>query len=840
MDFFNDLLNSYTLLKKRSLKVRLVEQDENISYFKLPEDDAAITQTNTTLLAVFGPQIDPASKKSQTVTEVDVGADPLNLLQAAGETESTSSKEGETSGGESASCGGTIYLTGSKIPVVKKDCTTHAQEFGKYRNLLVRSYVSGELSSEGAGENTPEMQEVLGLSQAYELQNLGGPSLIGALADLFRVAPRLGISELMKAKGTANWRTIPVKIYNSLVGKAGVDLATEEDVFMGVVTKYERPPTPYVIDATANLSKVLNIIDKFNHQRSLFTYQDAEFVKNNIIISKYKSGHHEHFKIFVKANELDELGITFDWEMRKKKKAHPDDPDEKELSPLQETLETFQQSLLTWGEGKGFSEDDLKIPEADRSDFALQGKATPQKIITEVSESMDTIAVLLMQNNYKGATKLYRRLLDNFGTDIMKALKLNDQVNYGELIGTEETEILGESLQLMEEHFGGVEDAESIQQTFHALVSSVLRHRVSDMKSMNPDMVMRVGSRSGAGGEGAKKDQLLIYRDLENAEAHNTTGKPIITAPLSEILTPEELKTAQKLYGLSKDDLSSEVHVTTDSLKWTMDSARTNLGSTASILNVTSDFATGDSDYVRTLFKAQGLSKKSQASVMDKFNDIKDSIDSLNSMFDPNTGSTTQNARETARTFLTSIGPEAAKSLGLTQEVLNKSLVEINKSGDTGDKSSLVTALKQKIENRLLLNQIQSGSQSSDPEESAAWRGVATSYLMRGCYDSDNSDFVVQNYLTGERFRYNGNKYLTKAMKKYIKTGEGLNITDSGFSISGYSANFAMSKTGRNSMKMTGPVHGKSIKDSLEYSPTEIMNKLLEVQQLMFTHLIKE
>ena len=253
MDFFNDLLNSYTLLKKRSLKVRLVEQDENISYFKVPEDDPAIKQTNTTLLQVFGPQIDPASKKSQPVTAVDVGADPLSLLQAGGETESPSSKEGETSSEDGGGCGGSVYLTGSKIPVVKKDCTTHAQEFGKYRNLLVRSYISGELTSDGAGENTPEMQELLGLSQAYELQKLGGPRLMGALADLFRVSPRLGISELMKAKGTANWRTIPVKIYNSLIGKSGVELATEEDVYMGVITKYERPPTPYVLDATANL-----------------------------------------------------------------------------------------------------------------------------------------------------------------------------------------------------------------------------------------------------------------------------------------------------------------------------------------------------------------------------------------------------------------------------------------------------------------------------------------------------------------------------------------------------------------------------------------------------------
>ena len=42
-------------------------------------------------------------------------------------------------------------------------------------------------------------------------------------------------------------------------------------------------------------------------------------------------------------------------------------------------------------------------------------------------------------------------------------------------------------------------------------------------------------------------------------------------------------------------------------------------------------------------------------------------------------------------------------------------------------------------------------------------------------------------------------------------------------------------------MEMSGPVDQNAlVKDSLEYSPTELMNKLLEVQQLMFTNLIKE
>ena len=113
---------------------------------------------------------------------------------------------------------------------------------------------------------------------------------------------------------------------------------------------------------------------------------------------------------------------------------------------------------------------------------------------------------------------------------------------------------------------------------------------------------------------------------------------------------------------------------------------------------------------------------------------------------------------------------------------------------------------------------------------------------MRGCYDTTESDFDVQNYLTGESFNYDGNKKMTDAFKNFIATGEGLEVTKRGLSIHGYTANFSMdSSSGRHSMEMSGPVDQSAlVKDSLEYSPTELMNKLLEVQQLMFTHLIKE
>lgn len=842
MDFFNDLLTSYSHLKKRSLRISLVEAQApgTVSYTDLakqtenPTAAQAVQETDRIISSVF-PGVDPASTQSQQVNKVDIGADPLKILQQTGEKAPPIGGEGDKPSQPVGACGGAVTIVGSTIPVVKKDCTTNAREFGNYRNQVLNSVYSGALSQLGGGELTPEMQEVLGLTNSNALWDLGGQELTKSLADMFRESDALGISSLMKATGSETKRTIPTKIITSLLGGEGFDIASEEDVQKGIVTKYERPSSEYVTESVQNLAKSLSIINKFNNNRDNFTYEDAQFIKDNITLSTYKK-HHGHFKVFIKANHLDQMGITFDWENRKKN-------GEVVNSPLQNVLETFQQDLKTWAQDKGLDEESITIPVADRSTFINNGTASLNKVITEVSETIDTLAVLLLRNDHKKAAKLFIQLLDNFGKGIHAALKLDEKVNFGELIGSETTEMLGASLELVHEHYGDVSQGnnEQLNSAFNAMVATVLAPRALDIKKKNPDMVVRVGGRAGAGGEGDKKDQLLLYKTLESAQVVNKKGRPILALPLNELLSPEELKSAKELYGLSKADESAVIYATSDSLKWTMDSSRTNLGSTASIRNVSQEFVDGGSEYIQTLMSKQGLSKSEQATVGNNFAEVGENIERLNSMFDTKTGSTTMTAKETARTFLQSLSPENKKDLGLNQAKLTSVLAEINTSKEEeGKKSTLVNALKKEIETKLILGQIQRGSSHEDEATAKSWRAVATSYLMRGCYDSSESDFVVQNYITGETFRYDGNKYLTGAMKSFIETGEGLNITKSGFSVNGYSTHFAMSKTGRHHMTMTGPVHGKPIRENSEPTAKELMSKLVEVQELIFSTLIKE
>jgi len=126
-----------------------------------------------------------------------------------------------------------------------------------------------------------------------------------------------------------------------------------------------------------------------------------------------------------------------------------------------------------------------------------------------------------------------------------------------------------------------------------------------------------------------------------------------------------------------------------------------------------------------------------------------------------------------------------------------------------------------------------------------SWRQVAALYTMRGCYDTTDSEMVVQNYKSGDSYRYQGNPYLMDGLNSYIDTGEGFRASGRSMSIGGYTSSFNTSKTsGRTYLKCTAPVHKEGnlipFKEGIEYTSTELMNKLLEVQQLMFTNLIKE
>ena len=911
MDFFNQLLTSYALLKKRKFSAKLFEEvgaDQNITYGKLkdsPDESAvaAIKSTNAEILAVFPSLSDPATNGSDPVPEVNSDKATKVPLIKTGEKESdddsASISNKQQQGSDStkpaaapvASCGGQYNMQGDTVPVVKSDCTLHKQGFSNWRTLTLRAFYSEGLSQEGGGELTSEIQDILGgMKDSNILQEIGGGELIKSLGDLYRLSEGLGsiadlqdfdLTSLITAKGSS--RTIPRKIINSLLGKEGFTIASEKDMMDGDVVAYTRPAEDYISGSVKNLVSVLERIKKFHDTPGSFGIDDLKYIQDHLIISRYRQEGHDRFKVFIKSDQSDSLGVSFDWENRIK----PGDV-VRTQSPLQNLIEDTQNRLNVWGKEKGFSEDAVQIKAVDRENSGGGGGGNVQKVIEEVSESIDTISTLLLAAQVTGGNKfaqkaavdMWSNLLHDYHDRMEKALNLNELVRSGELIATEQTEVLADSLQDLQEYlqFRNLSDEvlsifdarnpeetfnregfkNSVKETFKAIMENIIPLRMKTMKRLSPDFVIRTGNMQDAGKYGRKVDQMLFYHSAKDAKGK---GK-VKTGTLQELIdkgliTESDLDTVRVQYGGKNGaslNLNTKIHYINQSLKWSKNSKRTNLGNTASIKAVSSEFAgiqgpkmsatdkQKENDYIKTLYTAQGLSTSEQTATTKNFNSIHKNIESLNKVFDGKGQLNAKSATEAARTFLNSLDNDSTEALGMGHNKIRDLMREIKDEKDEDKKSSKLNNFKRDVEFRLITNRIKSGSKDKDSGVSRSWRAVGASYLMRGCYDTTESDFDVQDYSTGQSFNYNGNKKMTDAFKNFIDTGEGLEVTKRGLSIHGYTANFSMdSSSGRHSMEMSGPVDQNAlVKDSLEYSSTELMNKLLEVQQLLFSQLIKE
>ena len=907
MDFFNQLLSSYALLKKRKFSAKLYEEvaaDKNITYNKLlnqetKEAQEAIKNTNLEIEGVF-PGIDPATNTADPVTKVDVGkavSAPLIQTGKKASTETTpkisnkqqDGKKDTNNGPTAPACGGQVKIQGSTVTVVTADCNLNVRGFREWRGMVLRAHYSQGLSQEGGGELTSEIQDLLGgMKDSNILEEIGGGDLIKSLGDLYRLSDELGaiedlrdfdLTSLITAKGSAAKKTIPRKIINSLLGKEGFTIASEKDMMDGDVVAYTRPAEDYISGSLKNLASVLERVKKFHTNPGEFSIDDLKYIQDHLIISRYRKEGHDRFKVFIKSDQADSLGVSFDWENRIKRGDVV-----RTRSPLQNLIEDTQNRLNAWGKEKGFTEDAVQIKAVDRENVG--GGGNVQKVIEEVSESIDTISTLLLDAQTTGnkhsrdaAVKMWSNLLNTYHDRMEKALALNERVEGGELIATEQTEVLADSLEGLREYlqlrdlsdevlnlfdadkretFNRDDYRNKVKKTFEAIMKQIIPLRMKTMRRLAPDFVIRTGNMQDAGKYGRKVDQMLFYHSAKDAKGK---GK-VKTATLQELIdkgliTESDLDTVREQYGGKKGkalNLNTKIHYINQSLKWTKNSNRTNLGNTASIKGVSSEFAgiqdpkmnaadkQKESDYIKTLYKAQGLSRSEQAATTANFNSIHKNIESLNKIFDGKGQLNAKSATEAARTFLNSLDDDSKEALGMGQNTVRDLMNEIKNEKDEDEKSSKLNNFKRDVEFRLITNRIKAGSKDKDSAVARSWRAVGASYLMRGCYDTTESDFDVQNYLTGESFNYDGNKKMTDAFKNFIDTGEGLEVTKRGLSIHGYTANFSMdSSSGRHSMEMSGPVDQSAlVKDSLEYSPTELMNKLLEVQQLMFSQLIKE
>ena len=810
MEFFNQLLTSYNLLKKRKLQVTLDEESPGAKLTKFSEVEK-ISRGNSE----HAEAARQATEKAQSETEQMFASPPDTEYRRQA-------------------------TPGNPIPIARRDDTGKLIPYGKPAQLKVKSDLAVkyylELVNQGVAQDgevlSVETQELLSRTGVQELvdklneeEDGAGSRLVGELGEVYRLSNELGLDSLFLNRSTS----IPNKVVESLTGKK-YQFSTEEDALAGrlIGDKYTRPTSDQVIGSLQNLKQVLSLYKKSETTEGL-SQNEYEYLKNTIKRVSYRAGGRESFRVFVRSSEIDKesLGLSFDWRS---------DTAPTDLQNVIRKLEENLDRLAT----------DEKIDDYDGLPFV---EVTPPEgrvdshVIGDVAEDCGPIVSLLQMGETKKAAKLFEELFKKHGKKISDTFKLNDAATDGDLIGTQITEETRQFVNELKENFQS-DDARTV---FSKLLPTLISSVANDIMRMKPDFVMRVGGgRAGIGGD--KTDQVLFYDTAESAaEASKEAGTEAKVGKLKDILSDKELERAKELYG-NRIDENKDYHYIDDSLKCTNDPGRTNLGTGAGPLVMAQDFRNEDDTWSQGLIKTLGLKGATKQATMANFEQVEADSRLLNSIFDA--GGTSVSPEESANTFIAALDGGALASLGI-EESERKSIKKLIKDELGRKGGGDIAGLKRKLEHGILTKRIENGSAVGDE----SWRAVGALMMMRGCYDTSKGSKLVVDYLTGNNYRYNGNKPMMKKFKNYMKTGEGWTSskgdfgTGSSFGIGGYTCKFTHSAaTGTVGTKFDGPVERGSVRkleagpenSSTEYSTTELMNMLLEVQQLIFSNLVKE
>ena len=463
---------------------------------------------------------------------------------------------------------------------------------------------------------------------------------------------------------------------------------------------------------------------------------------------------------------------------------------------------------------------------------------------------------------------------------IRRAFKLDEVYDDGFLVGTGKEAALNASLAKLVKDYGTNEPGEILQKIATSLMNSV----ATDMLRLQPKYAARVGkSRAGkeAKGTNDKTDVVLFYPNEEAARAagkiadtdakgdpNNSKSKRVI-----DVVQGEDLENLKELYpDLAKELEASretledgtlgepqlKMWYTDDNMKCTSDGKTTNAGSTSGPQVIAEQFTNPKDPHSLTLMKALGSPKTLKSmgvqvgGVRECFKTVQSDMKAVDTLLD-GLGSTSVGPDEAKQVFLDALGQPALDALGIDetqQQDIHSLISEINGSPDARNK------LRAKLQQGLLTRRLE---RAGDGPEGANWRAAGALTVMRGCYDGNNGSKVVYDYGDEAYYRYNNNKYLMDSMRDYVRTGKGLTHQSakigegSSMAIDGYRGTFTGGSESVG-MKWVASVHGKKHKietpqaptqaspqeDGIEYSSTELMNKLLEVQQLIFSSLIKE
>jgi len=527
MDFFNDLLTSYALLKKRKLSITLDEgvsidtqgQGEAPSYGAIrsrggengnTHADEVIRRTDEHMAKVF-PGVDVAATP-QPKGEVNDGGNAalvtaplepdMKLIAYGAQDQGDTGTESTTNGNgdkkpakETPPCGrGIVWQTKPNEMVIYRTCKVGGQATSTYRTMVARHFWRGGTNAEDYAENIdPWVMYMQNSREGSHLLSLfkDSPEVISQLTALMRKGwgdgkPQDSFYDPEKASSIFGVLAKTMRTQ----GQRHINLGTVSDTILVPVI----PDEEHTLAALETMVKALDII-----LRKPIDKEDAQWMHRNLY---FVTDEHGEEQLFFRAIEGEETGVNYT--------AAPG-----QYFHFLKQFKDFNQLLRDTFAG----EKDFVIPSIsreviyDHSDAALAS----QDVITNVSEEISAIVQMLIgprsnltsEERRQRAAEMYHALHEKYGININHAIRATTGLPAGG------TALNDEYLALMEafHQLRNTNDQDERKKLdldttkFFEKVEALVTQKVLEADA---DFVVRVGT--GGGEFGFKSDQFYLYK----------------------------------------------------------------------------------------------------------------------------------------------------------------------------------------------------------------------------------------------------------------------------------------------------------------------------------------
>jgi len=881
MNFFEDLLTSYNLLRKRKLHIQINEgkdESKGLTWANLLKMDMtpgsqaqkAFEEVTTILETLFtGSKPGSMGDKVGAVNLPGAYTDLVDALQitqpTVEENDTTANGNGKSKeGGESKpvnteSCGGPVYafklsrnaiIQGENPKSGKTPCSTTGTFKQDFTNAVLRIVWKGKaaegLEAEGIGANeTPEQQEFTDSTVGSELINIYSSE--DYKDDDTTLKSLLAIHTLM-SRNAELWGDFgDIKDDHSLFAVVAKTIrrGESEGIKLGTLGNLSLESSIATKDEVGGaVSNLLDLIPKLtspiSDEDGNPKYDNLKILQNNLTLVKDEKG---KTLLFIKTG-FNDLGIQLDGGLHK---------------DLIEVVTKHNQLVEKLSDDAA---NELIIPTSDREfirDRSTEGDLST-KYITNVSEQVDTILLLMHLGRHKEAMGVFKDLDKKYGDNIARCLHISEAVTTGKFAGTQDAEAwlaANQTVTATSPNFVGF-----LRQV------SVLRQKTIDESGAIG--CFRCGDVVDAGKEGFKSDQVLIFpstaKGKKDADKYfKGASKSVSLGELSDLLNISVDK-MKKQWGLdpSYDD-NTQVNAAWESLKY-YTSAGVTLGSVRSLSNtvketikqltgkgggVNQDWLTSLREAVRIPLKKGGdraLSKVEVGGVRDVLTEISEGLDKIELLTNPDLKSPTLDGDQIRSELIAAVGPmgpQRPTDVRVPSDDIVNDWTENTRHQQVYD-----------LNKKYILSKLRQGMELGEESH----RHTLAYLMARGTIDRDDAlDLMVNPGKAGEEGAVESTKRnvtVKKEMRRFMGAPttqaalEECEFKENGFSIGGLSYKQATSaaigkKKHKGEVQAGGEVSLTSRKGSREdsstqYSSKELMNKLLEVQELMFSHLIKE